>query len=115
MTDAAVPGTPVVLFGGGASTIVEVEESCARLGLEIVAIVKNVPGPDYALARERVIGADEIGTELKAHPYLVPIFAPGHRLAAHQDALQRGFRRPALMIDPTAVVARSATVGAGSY
>ena len=115
MTGAGTAGMSIVLFGGGASTIVEVEETCARLGLDIAAIVKNVDGPDYALARDRVIAADEVGPALKAHPYLVPIFTPGHRLAAHKDALQRGFQHPAQVIDPTAVVARSATIGAGSY
>ena len=92
-----------------------VEESCARLGLEVVAIVQNVDGPPHALARDRVVAADDVGPALAAHPYLVPIFTPGHRLAAHHDALRRGFARAATVIDPTAVMARSAAVGAGSY
>jgi len=115
MTGAGAAGKAIVLFGGGASTVVEVEETCARLGLDIAAIMKNVDGPDYALARDRVIVADEVDAELTAHAYLVPIFTPGHRLAAHKDALQRGFQHPTQVIDPTAVVARSATIGAGSY
>lgn len=105
----------VVLFGGGSSMVVEVEESCARLGLDVVAIVQNVEGPVHALARDRVVRVDDVGPSLATHPYLVPIFTPGHRLAAHQDALRRGFAGAATVIDPTAVVARSATVAAGSY
>jgi acetyltransferase-like isoleucine patch superfamily enzyme len=105
----------IVLFGGGASTIVEVEESCARLGLEIAAIVKNVEGPDYALAGPRIVKVDDIGPETISHPYLIPIFTPGHRLAAYKDACARGFDRATTIVDPTAVVARSATIGAGTY
>jgi len=105
----------VVLFGGGSSLVVEVEESCARLGLDVIAIVRNVDDRVHALARDRIVPAEEVGPALAAHPYLVPIFTPGHRLAAHQDAERRGFAGAATVIDPTAVVARSATVGAGSY
>jgi len=105
----------VVLFGSGSSTIVDVEESCTRLGLPIVAIVRNVAGPDHALARDRVIPADAIPTEVTACPYMVPIFTPGYRAAAQLDAAARGFRTAIAIVDPTAVVARSATVGAGTY
>jgi acetyltransferase-like isoleucine patch superfamily enzyme len=106
---------PVVLFGSGASTIVDVEESCARLGLEIAAIVKNLEGPDYALSRQRVVKADDVPDEIKAFHYVVPIFTPGHRLVAHRDARARGFDRAATIVDPTAVVANSAVIGAGTY
>jgi sugar O-acyltransferase (sialic acid O-acetyltransferase NeuD family) len=105
----------VVLFGGGSSMIVDVEESCARLGLDIVAIVKNVEGPDYALARARIIKADEVGREITSCPYMVPIFTPGHRLAAHREAAARGFGQATAIVDPTAVVATSAAIGAGTY
>jgi sugar O-acyltransferase (sialic acid O-acetyltransferase NeuD family) len=105
----------VVLFGGGSSMIVDVEESCARLGLEIAAIVMNVEGPDHALARERIVKADDIDPEIKSRPYFVPIFTPGHRLAAQRDARARGFGAVATIIDPTAVVASSTTIGPGTY
>lgn len=36
----------VVLFGAGSPVIVDVEESCARRGWRIAAVVKNVPGND---------------------------------------------------------------------
>jgi len=106
---------PIVLFGCGSRMIVDVEESCARLGLDVAAIVKNVDGPDYALARERLIKVDEIGPTLLACQYTVPFFKPGNRLAAHQHASARGFTNAATVVDPTAVVAGSATIGSGTY
>jgi serine acetyltransferase len=105
----------VVLFGCGSKIIVDVEESCARLGLDIVAIVKNFEGPHYTLSSERVINADKLEPDIKLHPYAVPFFTPGHRLAAHRDAVAQGFTREATIIDPTAVVALSTTIGSGSY
>lgn len=106
---------PVVLFGCGSRMIVDVEESCARLKLEIAAIVKNVEGPDYALSPGRIVKADEVAPAIKLCPYAVPFFTPGNRLAAHKDALARGFSREATIVDPTAVVAGSVTIGPGSY
>jgi hypothetical protein len=105
----------IVLFGASSSMIVEVEETCARLGLAIAAMVKNVDGPDYALAPERIVMADAVGAELKSLPFLIPIFTPGHRWAASQDADRRGFRHPTTIVDPTAVVAKSTVLGAETY
>ena len=105
----------IVLFGCGSRMIVDVEESCARLGLEIAAIVKNVEGPDYAMSRGRVVTADDVDPAISRCQYVVPFFTPGNRFAAHQDASARGFAHEATIIDPTAVVARSATIGRGTY
>ena len=105
----------VVLFGCGSRMIVDVEESCARLGLEIAAIVKNVEGPDYALSDGRVVKADNVDPAIKCCQYVVPFFTPGHRFHAHRDAGARGFTHEATIIDPSAVVASSATIGPGTY
>jgi carbonic anhydrase/acetyltransferase-like protein (isoleucine patch superfamily) len=106
---------PIVLFGAGSGTIVDVEESCARLGREIAAIVRNIDAPGRALASDRIVATTAIGPELIKYEYLVPIFAPGHRLAAQRDAEAHGFTLRATIIDPAATVARSAGLGAGSY
>ena len=79
------------LFSSAAARrmIVDVEESCSRLGLEIAAIVKNVEGPDYALSRERVMKVDSIDPAIKSCRYIVPFLTPGNRFAAHQRRLTR--------------------------
>jgi sugar O-acyltransferase (sialic acid O-acetyltransferase NeuD family) len=105
----------IVIFGCGGRLIVDVEESCGRLGIEIAAIVKNFDGPVHALASERVVNADDIDEAMRGHAYLVPLFTPVNRFAACRDAAARGFRRAATVIDPTATVARSATIGCGVY
>ncbi len=105
----------IVVYGSGSSMVVEVEETCARLGLDVVAIVKNLDGRDYALSPERIVWADDVGTEIKSLQYIIPIFTPGHRLAAFKDAERRGFKYAATIVDPTSVVAASTVLGAGTY
>ena len=105
----------IVLFGSTSSMIVDVEETCARLGVAIRAIVRNVEGEDYALARDLVIAASDVTPEFAASPYLIAIFTPGHRLAAFRDADTRGFRNATTIVDPTSTVARSTRLGEGTY
>jgi hypothetical protein len=105
----------IVLFGSTSSMIVDAEETCFRLGVTIRAIVHNVEGKDYALAHELVIAASDITPEIASSPYLIPIFTPGHRLAAFRDASTRGFRNATTLVDPTSAVARSTRLGEGTY
>jgi sugar O-acyltransferase (sialic acid O-acetyltransferase NeuD family) len=105
----------IVLFGSTSSMIVDVEETCARLGVAIRAIVRNVEDEDYALARDLVVAASDVTPEIAASPYLIAIFTPGHRLAAFRDAATRGFRNATTIVDPTSAVARSTRIGEGTY
>jgi sugar O-acyltransferase (sialic acid O-acetyltransferase NeuD family) len=105
----------IVLFGSTSSMIVDVEETCARLGVAIRAIVRNVEGEDHALARDLVMAASDVTPEIAASPYLIAIFTPGHRLAAFRDASARGFRNATTIVDPTSTVARSTRLGEGTY
>lgn len=105
----------VVIFGIGAPLTIDVEESCARLGIEIAVGVKNVAGPSYASETLPVVDAAAIPEALLAHGVALPMFTPAHRLAAFEDARQRGFHRAETIVDPTSAVAKSATIGAGVY
>ena len=106
---------PIVIYGCGSMMIVEVEETCARLGIDVAAVVKNVEGPDYALTSGRTVMADAASSEVKSLQYVIPIFTPGHRQAAHNDAERRGFNHAATIVDPTSVVAKSTVLGVGTY
>ena len=105
----------VVLYGCGSSIVVDIEETCARLGIRIAALVKNMPGADFAISGAPVVAADAITDELRSIPFTVPIFTPAHRRTASEEARRKGFASAATLIDPTAVVAASATLGAGTY
>jgi sugar O-acyltransferase (sialic acid O-acetyltransferase NeuD family) len=106
---------PIVLYGIGSMMIADVAETCARLGLQIAASVKNVEGKTYEPPGQTVIRAENVSAELTALEFAVPLFTPFHRRQAAEDARQRGFARPRTLIDPTAIVASSTTFEPGCY
>jgi sugar O-acyltransferase (sialic acid O-acetyltransferase NeuD family) len=95
--------------------IAHVAVTCARLGLQIAAAVKNVEGETYEPPGQTVIRAENVPAELTALEFAVPLFTPFHRRQAAEDARQRGFARPRTLIDPTAIVASSTTFEPGCY
>jgi sugar O-acyltransferase (sialic acid O-acetyltransferase NeuD family) len=105
----------VVIYGIGSPIVVDVAETCARLGLEVAAWVRNVEGPTFAPPGSRVLTPDRLTAELRSNEFVVPLFTPGHRAAAAREALGHGFVRAATLVDATAVVAASTTLEAGCY
>lgn len=105
----------VVLYGVGSPLVVDFEESCARVGISIAGAIKNVDGPVHTLSTAPVHLADELPPDITSLPFLVPIFTPGRRRLAVDDAERRGFGRAFVLIDSTSVVARSTTIGGGTF
>ena len=83
---------PIVFYGIGSAIVADVEETCARLGLQIAAWVKNVEGPTFESGGQRVVPAADVSGDLIAHEFAVPLFTPGHRRAASSQ-LAPGARR----------------------
>ena len=106
---------PIVIYGIGSPIVADVAETCRRLNLPVAAWVRNIEGPTYAPDGAPIVAADAIAAELLTHEFLVPLFTPGHRHAARDEARRRGFAKPAIVIDPTAVVASTTTLAAGCY
>jgi sugar O-acyltransferase (sialic acid O-acetyltransferase NeuD family) len=113
MVDLGV-GMSLVLYGIGSPLVVDYEESCERRGLAVAGAVKNVAGPIYTISSP-VHLVDEIPASLLSLPFIVPIFTPGRRRLAVDDAERRGFSSRFTLVDPTAVVARSTTIGPGTF
>jgi sugar O-acyltransferase (sialic acid O-acetyltransferase NeuD family) len=105
----------VVIFGVGAPLTIDLEESCARLGIEIAAGVRNVPGRSFASDALTIVEAAELPDALRALGVVLPMFTPAHRRAALEHAIALGFARAETILDPTSVVARSAAIGRGVY
>lgn len=112
---SAVSASSLVVFGVGAPLTVDLEETCARLGIEIAAGVRNVPGPSFASGALAVVEADQAPAGLEALGIVLPMFTPAHRLAALAHAVRLGFLHARTVVDPTSAVARSATIGRGVY
>jgi sugar O-acyltransferase (sialic acid O-acetyltransferase NeuD family) len=106
---------PIVLYGIGSMIIADVAETCARLGLQVAAWVKNAEGKTYEPAGQTIIRAEDVSTELSALEFAVPLFTPFHRHQAAADARQRGFTKSRSLVDPHAIVASSTTFEPGCY
>lgn len=105
----------LVLFGVGSPLIVEYEETCRRLGIVIVAAVRNRAGEVFLSPGPRLVEAGLIDAGLLEVACLCPLFTPGNRRVACEEADRLGFSFAPALVDPHAVVARSSEIGAGSY
>ena len=105
----------LVIYAAGAPLAIDAEESCLRLGIEIAAAVRNLPGPSYVTERVPLVEADALPEGLTSLPIVLPLFTPANREAALEDARRRGFARAETLVDPTSAVASSTRLGTGVY
>jgi sugar O-acyltransferase (sialic acid O-acetyltransferase NeuD family) len=106
---------PVVIYGVGSPLAIDAEESCTRLGVRVVAAIRNVDGPSHVTDSLTVVAVEDATTEMKACGIILPMFTPAHRKQALEDARKREFSLAETIIDPTSIIAKSTTVGAGVY
>ena len=109
----------IVLLGGGSPLIPDIEESCARAGIRVHAIIRDPAGKDFTLNTNLLKSADELTDDDLKIPVICPVFTPGHRQAAYRWLAgvlgpDRPFQRTSVF-DPTNAVPASATFGAGCY
>lgn len=105
----------IVLYAIGSPLVVDAEEACARAGLTIAAAVRNVPGKTWLSADVRIVDEAALDDVLLRVPFIVVLFTPGHRRRAFEAAQARGFTSAATLVDPTSIVARSASIGSGTF
>ena len=102
----------IIFFGIGSTLLVDFEESAGRAGLTVIAGVRNHPGENHLSEGIPSLAPENLTGEIRAVPYLVPLFTPGHRFAAaRQAALTTPFR----LIDPSVAAPRRITLGPGCY
>lgn len=105
----------LVLYAVSSPYAAEAIETVGRLGWELAACVRNLPGTDVPAEVSGLVEADELAAPLTALPFAVALITPSHRRTAIADARSRGFTSMVSLIDPTAVVARSATLAEGAF
>lgn len=109
----------VMIMSGGSPLVPDLEESCARAGIEVRAVIRDPSGEDFALDRSRLVDVAALDARACETPVITPIFTPGFRQRAYRwlaDAIGPEHRfRSASVFDPTAAVPRSATFGEGCY
>ena len=106
---------PIVIYGVGSPLVVDAEETCARLGIRVAAAIRNVEGESHIVSGVPIVDAGDATDELRKCPVVVPLFTPGFRWSALEDARRRGFASAATIVDPTSVVASSTILGEGVY
>jgi len=105
----------VLIYGVGSPLAIDAEESCRRTGRTVVAGVRNVEGDAHVTAAVRIVAPDALTAAERTLGCIVPLFTPGHRHAAVADAARHDVVRGATLVDATAVVAQSSSVGSGTW
>lgn len=109
-----------IIFACRTPYALEVAETIWRGGGAVAALVDNLPpGEDTLAGEEATIGAPllspgELAADHLDLPVAIPLITPGHRFAVEAEARSLGLRSIPTLLDPTAVVARTARVGEGS-
>jgi sugar O-acyltransferase (sialic acid O-acetyltransferase NeuD family) len=117
----AVPGW--VIYACRTSFAVEVAEVIWRRGEEVAVLVDNLEdgggrrgGGDEqaALIAAPVARPAELTPAQREMSAVVPLITPGHRFTVEAEARALGLDSFPALVDPTAVVARTAAIGEGS-
>jgi hypothetical protein len=103
----------VTLFGAGSPVIVDVEESCARRGWDIAAVVRNMAAPVHSGFPGMVVDSADVA--LAGHAVLVPLFTPANRRHALQHAQALGATEFPVLVDPTSILPQRIEIAEGSY
>jgi acetyltransferase-like isoleucine patch superfamily enzyme len=105
----------VVIYGTGSPIVVDVEESLSRAGLSVLAAVQNMECKSWVLDRTKLISLVDLTDEIRAQPFLVPLFTPANRQRAALQAVESGFEDPFCLIDPTVAKPGSLECERGVY
>jgi sugar O-acyltransferase (sialic acid O-acetyltransferase NeuD family) len=105
----------VVVFAVGSPLVVDLEESLARAGAVLRAGIRNVDGPSFLSEGIEIVAAADLTDELRALPFLVPLFTPGNRQIAAREAATLGFTTPETLVDPSVALPRSLELGSGCW
>lgn len=104
----------IILFGARSPLVVEYEETCLRLGIEIAGSI-SLNGAPRVLDATKIIEYEEFTRRDMTDPFVACAFAPKRRGELAEMARSAGLVPCEALVDPTAIVARSVRIGAGSY
>lgn len=104
----------IVLFGVRTPLVVDYEETCRRLGVDIAAGI-SVSGTPRMLDRSRVVALEAMTGRNIASPFVACAFSSTRRRELCELALAAGLEVADALIDPAAVLPASIRVGRGSY
>jgi sugar O-acyltransferase (sialic acid O-acetyltransferase NeuD family) len=113
-----------VLYACRTPYAAEVAETVWRRGETVALLVDNLASPGAAAGTGEedltvpigapVLRPDELDAAQRELPVAIPLITPGHRFAVEAEARALGFGQFPALLDPSAVLARTATIGEGS-
>mgnify|MGYP001043415927 FL=1 len=104
----------MILFGVRSPLVVDYEETCHRLGLAISAAV-SVQGEPRLVDRAALVALADFNPSATADPFIACAFSPGRRAELIALATRLGLSAAPALMDPSAMLARTVRVGAGSF
>lgn len=108
--------TEVVIFGVGSPILCDLEESLFRNGSKIAAGIKNYEGESFLSEGIPLLNPEvSLSDAILNLPFLIPLFTPGNRQIAANQAKSLGFSNAYRLIDPTVVVPRNLHIADGVY
>jgi sugar O-acyltransferase (sialic acid O-acetyltransferase NeuD family) len=105
----------LVLYGIGSRYVYEAREIALRAGVEIRAFVDNMQTSATFPDLEPVFHAGQCDDTIKSLPTIIPLVTPGHRKLLSREMQQLGFSTAGVLIDPSSVIAESATYEDGFH
>jgi len=104
----------IVLFGVRSPLVVDYEETCKRLGMEIAAGI-SVDGTPRMLDRSLIVPFEDLAETPLDAGFLTCAFSSARRKELSELAHAAGLQPAESLIDPTAVLPSSIRVGRGTY
>jgi sugar O-acyltransferase (sialic acid O-acetyltransferase NeuD family) len=104
-----------VVYSVGSSVVEEMLDAVGGLGWDVRGGVANVETGYRPADLAPIVGPEAIPPDWLLLPVVVPLVTPGHRWHVAREAVERGFRSFAAVVDRTANVSPSAVVGDGSF
>jgi sugar O-acyltransferase (sialic acid O-acetyltransferase NeuD family) len=109
-----------VIYACRTAFAIEVAEVIWRRGEQVALLVDNLEAggsqspPEAAEIEAPVLRPDRLSAAQRELSAVVPLITPGHRFAVEAEARGSGLTSFPALVDPTAVVARTASIGEGS-
>ena len=99
-----------VFYGVGSSYVFEAVEVAIRNQIKIVASIDNLNSVSNSNL-PNLLTKEQITPELLTIPVVIPLITPAHRQTLEAEILALGFTKFAQLIDKTAIIATSASLG----
>src|SRR5215475_1013622 len=103
-----------LLYACRSAYAAEVAEIIWRTGGEVAALVDNLPDGPQPSAIARVLAPAQLGDDERGLPAAIPLVTPRHRVTVAAEARAAGIRAFPPLLDPTAVIARTAEIAEGT-